>query len=74
MAINPMRGFVAGVPTVQAPQFTPLAAGNKHYGMGQRSAPNVGKVSSAGAAVGYNQRDAEAAARREALIRRAMGG
>lgn len=73
MRINPVRGVVAGVPG-QGPEFNPYAAGKKHYGAGQRSAPNVGKVDNAQAAAGYNRRDAEAAARREALIRRAMGG
>jgi hypothetical protein len=36
--------------------------------------PNVGQVSNAQALSGYNQRDMEAAARRNALLRRAQGG
>lgn len=74
MRVNPVRGFVAGVPAQQGSGFNSLAAGDKHYGAGQRSAPNVGGVSNAKARAGYNQRDAEADARRQALIRRAMGG
>lgn len=72
--MNPMRRVVAGAPVAGVSDFNPLAAGDKHYGLGQRSAPNVGAVNNAQAQVGYAQRDAQAAARREALIRRAMGG
>lgn len=48
--------------------YNPYAAGRKRYG-GGRDAPNVGPVDSAGA-VGYAERDAKAAARRNAVLRR----
>jgi hypothetical protein len=51
-----------------------MAAGAKHYGAGNRPMPNIGPVSNAAAQAGYNQRDVQAAARRDALIRRAQGG
>jgi len=46
--------------------FNPYAAGKKHYGSG-RPMPTVGKVTDR---AGYTKRDAKAAARREALLRR----
>jgi hypothetical protein len=46
------------------------AAGNKHYGSG-RPMPNIGKTANK---AGYVQRDAQAAARKQALLRRAAGG
>ena len=50
--------------------FNAYAAGKKHYGTG-RSAPNVGKTANK---TGYAQRDAQAAARKQAMLRRAAGG
>ena len=52
-----------------AGSFNKYAAGAKHYGTG-RSMPTFGKVADK---VGYKQRDAKMAARREALIRRTGG-
>lgn len=49
--------------------FNPYAAGSKVYGAG-RTMPNVGKVADK---TGYAQRDAKAAARKAALLRRAGG-
>lgn len=49
--------------------FNPYAAGKKVYGSG-RPMPTVGKVVNK---VGYGQRDAKAAARLDALKRRAGG-
>jgi hypothetical protein len=46
--------------------FNPYAAGKKHYGTG-RPMPTVGKVTDR---AGYTKRDAKAAARKDALIRR----
>jgi hypothetical protein len=46
--------------------FNPYAAGKKHYGSG-RPMPTVGRVTDR---AGYTKRDAKAAARREALLRR----
>jgi hypothetical protein len=46
--------------------FNPYAAGKKHYGSG-RPMPTVGRVADR---AGYTKRDAKAAARREALLRR----
>jgi hypothetical protein len=46
--------------------FNPYAAGKKHYGSG-RPMPTVGKVTDR---AGYTKRDARAAARKEALLRR----
>jgi len=48
--------------------FNPYAAGKKHYGSG-RSMPTTGAVDK----LGYAERDSKAAARREALLRRARG-
>jgi hypothetical protein len=59
MATNPIRGNVSG--------FNPYAAGKKQYGSG-RPMPNIGK---SGSTAGYGRRDAEAKARKDALIRRA---
>lgn len=47
--------------------FNPYAAGHKSYG-GGRPMPTSGKVTDK---VGYGQRDAEAKARRDALLKRA---
>lgn len=49
--------------------FNPMAAGNKQYGAG-RPMPTTGKVVDK---LGYAQRDAANAARKQALIRRAGG-
>lgn len=71
MPTNKIRGAVAGftaAPGGGAAAFNPMAAGKKHYGLGQRSNPNQGM---SGYTPGYGRRDAEAAARRDALIRRA---
>ena len=57
-------------PAVGGAGFNNLAAGNKHYGAG-RPMPTTGKVTDK---LGYAQRDAAAAARKKALIRRATGG
>lgn len=51
--------------------FNPYAAGSKRYGSG-RTAPNVGAVSGQGQ-MGYAERDAKAAARKRALLKR-LGG
>lgn len=65
---NPIRQQFA------APQggagFNRLAAGRKHYGAGGRSNPTSGKVTDM---LGYKKRDAEAEARKQALLRRAGG-
>lgn len=52
-------------------QFNPYAAGNKRYG-GGRSMPNIGPVSGQGQ-MGYAQRDNQAKARKEAILRRLQG-
>jgi len=70
---NPRRKVQAqfGNPAAQGGGgFNALAAGNKHYG-GGRPMPTTGKVVDK---LGYAQRDAAAAARKEALLRRAKGG
>lgn len=67
MAFNPIRGAVASSAPTGGAGFNPYAAGKKRYG-GGRSMPNIGKV---GYTAGYGQRDAQAEARRNALIRRA---
>jgi hypothetical protein len=54
-------------PPVGGAGFNPYAAGSKSYGAG-RPMPTTGAVSDK---AGYGQRDAKAAARRDALIRRA---
>lgn len=46
--------------------FNPYGAGKKHYGSG-RPMPTVGKVTDR---AGYTKRDAKAAARKDALMRR----
>lgn len=51
--------------------FNPYAAGNKHYG-GGRNFPNMGPVSGQGM-LGYNQRDNEARAKKNAILRRLKG-
>lgn len=67
--MNPVR-FQIAQQTANAPQggagFNPYAAGNKVYGSG-RPAPTYGQVDK----TGYAMRDGQAAARREALLRRA---
>ena len=62
-----MRSFTNGLvgPKAGGGGFNPYAAGNKHYG-GGRSFPNMG----ASDKQGYAKRDNEAAARRNALLRR----
>lgn len=62
MAFTPSRSAGAG--------FNPYAAGNKVYGSG-RPMPTSGHVTDK---AGYGERDAKAAARRDALIRRATPG
>lgn len=59
---NPPPGFSG---------FNPYAAGNKRYG-GGRSMPNIGPVSGQGQ-MGYAQRDNQAKARKEAILRRLQG-
>lgn len=65
---NPLRKERYG--KMPAPQggagFNPLAAGKKSYGSG-RPMPTSGKIVNK---AGYGKRDARAAARRDALIRR----
>jgi hypothetical protein len=51
--------------------FNSYAAGSKTYGAG-RSMPNIGPVSGSGT-LGYAQRDNEAKARRDAVLRRLKG-
>lgn len=69
MAFNPIRGAISSSAPQGGAGFNPYAAGKKRYG-GGRLAPNVGKTPNM---AGYGQRDAAAAARRDALIRRAGG-
>lgn len=70
--MNPIRGVLgAGPSPVGGGGFNSLAAGNKVYGQG-RPNPNQGPVSP-GATTGYAKRDAMAAARRNALVKRAGG-
>lgn len=81
--INPARQAAYGSPQQQrttpqlAPQggagFNPYSAGDKHYGLGQRSAPNVGPASGQGQ-IGYQMRDAQAQNRKDALVRRIQSG
>lgn len=58
MAIN--------IPYSDAPviDYNPYASGNKRYGSGARSAPNVGAVRDK---TGYAERDLKAKARRQAI-------
>lgn len=49
--------------------FNSYAAGNKQYGAG-RSMPNIGPVMNT---LGYSQRDNEAEARKNAILRRLQG-
>jgi hypothetical protein len=68
--MNPIRGILgAGPAPIGGGGFNNAAAGNKVYGFG-RPQPTTGPVSAAGQ-LGYQKRDAMAAARRNALIRRA---
>jgi hypothetical protein len=71
--VDSLRNLVA-VPNFGAPQggagFNPNAAGQKVYGSGQPM-PTTGALANVG---GYAVRDAKAAARRDALMRRAQGG
>lgn len=46
--------------------YTPYAAGAKTYGLGQRTNPTMGVVDKGG----YMERDAMAAARKEAIMRK----
>jgi hypothetical protein len=57
-------------PPTPGAAFNKYAAGAKHYGTG-RNAPNVGITPNK---TGYAQRDAAAAARKNALLRRSSGG
>lgn len=50
--------------------FNAYAAGRRHYGAG-RNAPNVGATPNK---AGYGKRDAAAANRKDALMRRIKGG
>lgn len=59
---NPPPGFSG---------FNSYAAGKKIYG-GGRSMPNIGQVSGMGQ-MGYNKRDNEAKARKNAILRRLRG-
>lgn len=52
-------------------QFNAYAAGNKYYG-GGRNFPNMGPVSGQGM-LGYSQRDNEAKAKKNAILRRMKG-
>lgn len=52
-------------------QFNSYAAGNKYYG-GGRNFPNMGPVSGQGT-LGYAQRDNEAKAKKNAILRRMRG-
>lgn len=70
VALTPFRAFKPKLP-VGGAGFESFAAGNKSYGLGQRSAPNQGSVDSLGAAAGYGNRDTAAAARRAAIVKRA---
>jgi len=65
---NPIRGMRA--PLAGGGGFNRFAAGNKRYGAGQQSAPNVGPVTNK---AGYLQRDAKYDAYAEALRRRRQG-
>lgn len=71
MAI-PTKSYASMKPASVAPveSFNKFAAGAKHYGTG-RSMPNIGKTANK---TGYAQRDAQAAARKNALLRRSAGG
>lgn len=51
--------------------FNPYSAGRKVYG-GGRSMPNIGPVSGSGQ-MGYDQRDNEARAKKNAILRRLKG-
>ena len=72
--INPIRSQIAQTlpgrvqqgPAIGGGGFNPYAAGAKSYGTGT-PAPNYGPVDK----TGYAMRDGRAAARRDALIRRA---
>jgi hypothetical protein len=50
--------------------FNPYAAGNKHYGSGLRSSPNIGPVDRKG----YAERDLQTKARRNAILQRLRSG
>lgn len=70
--MNPIRGVLgAGPAPIGGAGFNSFAAGNKVYGQG-RPNPTQGPVSAAGQ-LGYQKRDAQAAARRNALIKRSGG-
>lgn len=58
-------------PPPGASQFNSYAAGNKHYG-GGRNMPNIGPVSGSGQ-LGYAERDNQAKARKDAILRRLKG-
>jgi hypothetical protein len=63
--INPIRKEIYSAGS----GFNPYAAGAKRYGAG-RLAPNVGMTTDK---AGYAQRDAQNAARKNALLRRMKG-
>lgn len=67
---RPAQMQFGAAPAVGGGGFNNLAAGAKHYGSG-RPMPTTGKVTDK---LGYAQRDSAAAARKDALIRRAKGG
>lgn len=62
---------VPNPPPGNASQFNSYAAGNKRYG-GGRSMPNIGPVSGSGQ-LGYAERDNQAKARKDAILRRLKG-
>ena len=68
VAVSQPRKTQAGTSLVGGGGFNPYAAGNKAYGTG-RPAPTYGQVDK----TGYAMRDGKAAARRDALMRRAGG-
>lgn len=68
--MNPIRGILGvGPAPLGGGGFNNFAAGNKIYGQG-RPQPTTGPVGLQGQ-LGYQKRDAQAAARRNALIQRA---
>jgi hypothetical protein len=63
--VNPIRARFSE-PAQGGGGFNAYAAGNKHYGAG-RPMPTTGKIANK---YGYAERDAKAAARRSALMKR----
>lgn len=72
---NPFRRQIAGMnmPDPAAPTqqdgFNPYAAGDKHYGLSGRTAATAGPVSAQGQQ-GYDKRDMEQRARKQAVLQR----